>query len=795
MALRNDWVPGQNFTAADANAVATQINANTAALADSGTVGPVGIDDITDAQPVGKALVRASSQAAARTAIGAGTSNLALGTSVSTAKAGNYQPAAANISDATATGRSVITAADAASGRAVIEAASAVAVKQGDPWWTAAFQAPISDDTPTITVDTSGAITGGTSVVPTADYFGDTHFRYDMCTSVSLSAGLVSPVQPSGGATFPVVPEFVTSGGCDKVDVIVKTNAGASAIGLRLIINGRWLNLPLTWFTATASTLYYIRLTFPTAKARSIRVETTSTASFGGVVVPSGETVSRPAREVQKRMVVIGDSYAKGANSNTTNDPATNGCSVYETFVHYVAKLLGCDSIINLAVGGTGWVDDNAGADSTFGARIADVLAASPHILLAVGSRNDSAYTPAQIYAAATSALGQYADIPVVEVCGPEDDGVGSGTLSPAQNEAVKQAARTAGRRFNDMIGVVTTLDKNLFDTVHPSVLGAQKLAKAFYGSLDRTVIDGPVSAAVAGRASSDLVLTGSPSTAANTGVAVTFTATLSSHREGVVSFYASGVLLGTGTVTSAVATYTSSAIAVGSYIVTARFRPSNPILVKSVTSNALAYAISANLGFVDHFTGADGVAPTTTENGKAYTTSGTGTWNIASNKLANPTLTGTTFRVAEAGTPNGTLSVTIGGTGSTGLGAVVIMRYVDASNSLNLTRSGNEIAFNKRITNVTTQVAISTGTSIWVANDVITVVMDGDTFTVQKNGTNVPGLVGITCSDLDTATKHGIGTSSSGTGATFDDLTFVVNVAHLYPAADLYPDTDLYPA
>ena len=77
---------------------------------------------ISDATATGRSVLTASSQAAARTAIGAGTSNLALGTTASTAKAGNYQPTAANISDATAVGRNVLKATDAAAARSAIGA-------------------------------------------------------------------------------------------------------------------------------------------------------------------------------------------------------------------------------------------------------------------------------------------------------------------------------------------------------------------------------------------------------------------------------------------------------------------------------------------------------------------------------------------------------------------------------------------------------------------------------------------------------------------------------------------------
>ena len=58
--------------------------------------------------------------AAARTAIGAGTSSIVVGTGAGDAKAGNYQPTAANISDSTTTGRALLTAADAAAARTTL---------------------------------------------------------------------------------------------------------------------------------------------------------------------------------------------------------------------------------------------------------------------------------------------------------------------------------------------------------------------------------------------------------------------------------------------------------------------------------------------------------------------------------------------------------------------------------------------------------------------------------------------------------------------------------------------------
>lgn len=73
------------------------------ALRGSGIINVV-VDDANDtitisttATTVGTAVVTAADQAAARTAIGAGTSSLALGTTSTTAKAGDYKPTIADL--------------------------------------------------------------------------------------------------------------------------------------------------------------------------------------------------------------------------------------------------------------------------------------------------------------------------------------------------------------------------------------------------------------------------------------------------------------------------------------------------------------------------------------------------------------------------------------------------------------------------------------------------------------------------------------------------------------------------
>lgn len=129
----------------------TNIGAGTSSLAIGTTAGTAKegnwnptADNITDATPTGRNVLRAASASAARTSIGAGTSDLVIGTTGTTAKAGNWNPAASNISDSTAVGRSVITAADATAARSAIGAASAAAVGDTEVDLVALFEAGLT---------------------------------------------------------------------------------------------------------------------------------------------------------------------------------------------------------------------------------------------------------------------------------------------------------------------------------------------------------------------------------------------------------------------------------------------------------------------------------------------------------------------------------------------------------------------------------------------------------------------------------------------------------------------------
>lgn len=74
----------------------------------SGVTASASVDSLVGATNLGKSLVAAADAAEARDLLGAGTSSLTLGDTASTAKPGDYRPAVAQISDATAPGRNLL---------------------------------------------------------------------------------------------------------------------------------------------------------------------------------------------------------------------------------------------------------------------------------------------------------------------------------------------------------------------------------------------------------------------------------------------------------------------------------------------------------------------------------------------------------------------------------------------------------------------------------------------------------------------------------------------------------------
>lgn len=82
----------------------------------------VSSDAISDVSVIGKSVITAKDAATARSAIGAGTSNIKIGTSANDAKAGNYSPTVNDVSDASDIGKLLIKATDESDARSIIGA-------------------------------------------------------------------------------------------------------------------------------------------------------------------------------------------------------------------------------------------------------------------------------------------------------------------------------------------------------------------------------------------------------------------------------------------------------------------------------------------------------------------------------------------------------------------------------------------------------------------------------------------------------------------------------------------------
>lgn len=136
MTLKSNWANGEQFSASDANDVATAVNAayvkpgtgipstdlasavqTSLGKADS-AVQSVSSTSITDATTTGKSLLTATDASSARTTLG-----VAYGTTSGTVCQGNdsrLSPSSTSLTDSTATGRSLITATDASAARTTL---------------------------------------------------------------------------------------------------------------------------------------------------------------------------------------------------------------------------------------------------------------------------------------------------------------------------------------------------------------------------------------------------------------------------------------------------------------------------------------------------------------------------------------------------------------------------------------------------------------------------------------------------------------------------------------------------
>ncbi|MFL2001422.1 Ig-like domain repeat protein [Microbacterium sp. A1-JK] len=605
--------------------------------------------------------------------------------------------------------------------------------KAGEAYWAERFAQPATYDRPTITTATASQISGGTAVAPVADYFGDPKFRYNGCPDVTATGfGVLSAVGT-------LVPETVT----DATDIEFKFRDGRTGdIGIRVIVNGKMMQVRMLRVSGTSGNTRHVRLQFPDARIRHIQVEHDGFNAFGGVVIGANTVHRRPTREWRARYVGIGDSLLQGL--------WTYDYLRYESFDRLFAFALGMDFYMNLGAGGSGFVNP-AGAANPFSARVPAALSVSPHVLSFMGSRNDVTYL-ATLRQAVLDTVAMATDVPIVYVAGSAQAGFSS------LSELNRQGALGAGRTYLDIDALAAAGVAGPPLEGHPSYAEMITVAKAAYAQVDRTLVDARIEGVNTAKSGPTLALTTSSASPA-VGASVTFTATLSGSYAGSVQFYDGTAILGTSTVAAGVATYATNSLSVAAHLISARFIPADPFAVRSATSNSVTVTVSANIGFADDFNRADGPLGDTL-NGKPWTV--VGSWAIASNKCKSAS---SGFATVDAGTPDVDISWTI--SGGTANASNPVIRYQDGGNYLHI--NGNGIY--EIVANGASTLLVAFTPTGFAAGDVIRVVAQGNTITVRKNGT----IIGtVTTTRFNTATRFGMRGGGASTDTYYDDVTCV---------------------
>jgi hypothetical protein len=352
----------------------------------------------------------------------------------------------------------------------------------------AALAPPPAADMPVVTMETT-APTGTlirelrSSTNGPVDMAGDPHFDYDGAMSfqpVAANPGVfVKPDLLPGGTAQAAYYQSRISFVTEAVDyVAVKLRCGATSTGLRVLVNRRWVSDELMRFTGlTAGGTSYLLIRFPSKRVREITIEDSgSTLAFGGVIVPTGSTLTRPA-PFGFKLAISGDSYVGGAGT------PPNGATRLETWASYVARALEeylkvRVSFINFGIGGTGYV----ASTTPFSTRASAITTYAPDCLVQFGSRNDGGSGPG--VQAVTDYLASVASIPRVITSGPSTAGF------ETNNAQIKTATEAAGRVFLDGLTEqwITATDLGPEGDpvvyVHPTRAGHRKIAQGFFAAL-----------------------------------------------------------------------------------------------------------------------------------------------------------------------------------------------------------------------------------------------------------------------------------------------------------------------
>lgn len=348
--------------------------------------------------------------------------------------------------------------------------ALASAVISGSPGWLREKRVGVAETA-------AGASQTSTAAL---DLTGSTRYRYPGVPSAIGSPSnqgqyAATDLQPGGVASshWPFAVEFVTS----SPQVAFRYNAPTANPSLgRILVDGLPITDTVGSATATAGSGYYVLLTFPDNRSRTITVigGNATQGRWGGCAVASGYSITKPT-DTQPIMAVISDSYTRGAGSVGTVDTAG----------WRLAWELGYGRAVCLAaVGGTGIIYNGSGTDAaSFDGRIADVMALNPAVVLILGGRNDS---DSGLQAALAAQLDTIGSTPLRVV---------ASSASEASQSAVRaaMAAAAASRGVAYIDATIDALPK--LDAVHPTQGGHNTLAAELLAEWPAASISGTLAA------------------------------------------------------------------------------------------------------------------------------------------------------------------------------------------------------------------------------------------------------------------------------------------------------------
>lgn len=325
--------------------------------------------------------------------------------------------------------------------------------------------------------------------------FGSDYYANGLC-----AGGTLTPGTPGGGyQEAPMTVEFGHDG--SKLEIQMKTQSG-SGIYYRVSVDGQYVAASPVAPTMAGGSHYNLLIDFAGVhRPRRISVELLK-IHFGGLNIGANDTVWVPDYQpVPYKVVWLGDSVSQGVGATTP----LQGCAFT------ACRLLGWSNVYMAAEGGTGYLNNAAGASGaqTFANRLsADVLAQAPDTVVVWGGINDTTdngFSNGQLQTAVTSLLSALkaglpakARIIVIGTWTPT-----GGAYAPINNSSatIAAAAAAADLTFIDTTGWITGTGNSgsttgsgngdLYvssDGTHPSQAGHDYVARRIAGAVAATL-------------------------------------------------------------------------------------------------------------------------------------------------------------------------------------------------------------------------------------------------------------------------------------------------------------------